>query len=313
MKDETWREYRRRICLAMDEMHRCLDEPIVLKDIARSAAFSKFHFHRIFKALVGENVVTFQRRLRLERAATWLIYRTQDDITSIALDSGFSTSQNFAKAFKKLFSISPSEFRNSYHSKSLSSFLKNSNIGNADWDPRRYIVLNSESKIDFEQRREAMSWNIKTQHIPARRVAYIRHIGPYDSPHVEHTFNTLLTWAFKQNLLETQQVLGLVWDDPTLTPPQNCRFDVCIELPEGWTSVDISTQYIEKGEYATIRGMMTEEQSSQVWDALFAEWLPYSGYLPADRPCLEVYHNDPDEHPDGLWDIELCLPVEALS
>ena len=46
-----------------------------LEDVARVACFSPFHFHRIFRALVGETLGAFIKRVRLERAVYLLSHR----------------------------------------------------------------------------------------------------------------------------------------------------------------------------------------------------------------------------------------------
>jgi AraC family transcriptional regulator len=97
----------------MDYISRHLDRDLSLEEIARAASFSKFHFHRIFKAVVGETVAGFTRRLRLERAANRLVACSRDDITKIAMDCGFSNSQNFATAFRQHFGVTPTAYRSS--------------------------------------------------------------------------------------------------------------------------------------------------------------------------------------------------------
>ena len=42
-----------------------------------------FHFHRTFKAAVGETVVEFIRRLRLDKGANYLLSRRTIDVTTI--------------------------------------------------------------------------------------------------------------------------------------------------------------------------------------------------------------------------------------
>ena len=62
-------EYRTRINRAMDYIENNIDSSLSLDTIAHAAAFSPFHFHRVFKALVGETLNTFVQRVRIERAA----------------------------------------------------------------------------------------------------------------------------------------------------------------------------------------------------------------------------------------------------
>ncbi len=63
------------------------------------------------RRVVGETVAEFTRRLRLEKAANRLLDGSGDDVTAIALECGFSSSQNFARAFRRRFDLTPTEFR----------------------------------------------------------------------------------------------------------------------------------------------------------------------------------------------------------
>ena len=110
---QTAMEYRKRVCRAMNYISRNLDRDLSLEEIAAVAAFSRFHFHRIFKAMVGETVAGFTRRLRIEMAANRLLSNPLEDVTTIAMECGFSSSQNFAKAFRQRFNTTPTRFRKS--------------------------------------------------------------------------------------------------------------------------------------------------------------------------------------------------------
>nr|VUD33322.1 transcriptional activator RamA [Raoultella sp. NCTC 9187] len=104
-------DYRAQVFKAIDYISQNLCFNPTLEEIASAVALSSFHFHRIFKAEVGETIAGFTRRLRMEKAAMWLIESPRRDITGLALRVGFSSSQNFAKAFRQHFSVSPGEYR----------------------------------------------------------------------------------------------------------------------------------------------------------------------------------------------------------
>ena len=61
-------DYLASVNRAIDHVVANLEQPLALADVARVAAFSPFHFHRVFQKLVGETLAAFVRRLRLERA-----------------------------------------------------------------------------------------------------------------------------------------------------------------------------------------------------------------------------------------------------
>src|SRR5579863_837852 len=104
-------EYERRINRVVDYISRNLSAPLTLDSLADVAAFSPFHFHRVFKSFSGENLSNFTQQIRLESAARSLLHSPRREITEIALDCGFGSSSAFAHAFKKHFRMSATQFR----------------------------------------------------------------------------------------------------------------------------------------------------------------------------------------------------------
>jgi AraC-like DNA-binding protein len=104
-------EYLERINRVLDYIDVHLEEKLALAALAKVAAFSPFHFHRVFRAIRSETVSEYVNRLRLERAAFKLTYSPAIPVTTIALDCGFSTSANFARAFKLHFGRSATAYR----------------------------------------------------------------------------------------------------------------------------------------------------------------------------------------------------------
>ena len=87
-----------------------LDKDIHLELLASKFALSKYHFHRIFKALIGEPPSKYIEERRLSRAAADLI-ETNNRIVDIAFDHGFNSHESFTRSFKKKYAITPSQFR----------------------------------------------------------------------------------------------------------------------------------------------------------------------------------------------------------
>ena len=112
-------KYERNINNVINYISENISKTITLNELSIVACFSKYHFHRIFKALVTENVNEFMRRLQLIKAAFMFIFHASSTIVNIAFDCGFSSSQNFAKAFKSQYKVTPSEFRNNKNSNNL--------------------------------------------------------------------------------------------------------------------------------------------------------------------------------------------------
>jgi AraC family transcriptional regulator len=103
-------DYCERITAVKHYIREHIDEPLKREVLAAVAGFSVSHFHRIFTAQIGENIVDYVRRVRLERAGRKLRMGAVD-ITEVALAAGYQTHAAFGKAFKQQFGLSPAKFR----------------------------------------------------------------------------------------------------------------------------------------------------------------------------------------------------------
>jgi AraC family transcriptional regulator len=92
---------------AMDEL---LTDNLPLKNIARLAHLSPFHFHRAFSAVFGETPHAYRTRRRLERAAR-LLKETDVPVIDVCLDTGFESAGSFSTLFRRRYGASPSQFR----------------------------------------------------------------------------------------------------------------------------------------------------------------------------------------------------------
>lgn len=271
-----------------------------LEEIAQAANFSAFHFHRIFKAATGETVLGFVRRLRLERAGNRLLADSREDITSVALECGFSSSQNFAKAFRARFGESPSEFRR------RKAGNKTSKGGEAvslrvGQDAGKVKLVSPQPERKFKMKAEV-------KEMPAWHVAYVRKLGPYGKEVCEAAFGELMRWAGPLGLAGQAPMLGLYWDSPEVTPPAKCRTDACLAVPAG-TKVEppVALQDIAGGLHLVCEFNLPPTNFGGAWDEAFRH-LVQTGLECDDRPCYELYHDD-CAGPTCRFDI--CIPLKT--
>lgn len=134
--------YRRRINTAIDYIETNLHHKLDVASISREACFSPFHFQRIFSAHMGESLYAFVTRLRVEKAAT-MLHTRQISITETAHAVGFEDSATFARAFKKRFGESASDWLVSHRSN-----RRNSRIHQAGFSETGYtkISMNHQSQ-----------------------------------------------------------------------------------------------------------------------------------------------------------------------
>jgi AraC family transcriptional regulator len=172
--------------------------------------------------------------------------------------------------------------------------------------PKWRIAMETKSTIDVE-----------VKNMPESNVVYVRHIGPYqgDSALFEGLINKLMTWAGPRGLIRfpETQLMAVYHDDPNITAADKLRTSICLTVPPD-TPVDgdIGKMSIVAGQYAVAHVEVADDEFQGAYDAIYGGWLPESGYQPDDRPCFEIYLNDPKQHPEGKHIIDICVPVKPL-
>lgn len=156
--------------------------------------------------------------------------------------------------------------------------------------------------------------NVEIRELPKMTLAYIRHIGAYqgDASLFERLWNRLFSWAGPRGLIGGKDFRSLViyHDDPNLTEGDKLRMSVCITVPPE-TKVDgeIGKMELEAAKYVIARFELNAQQFQEAWDWLYGEWFPASGYQPDEKPCFEMY---PEEPNDGKFVVDICVPVKPL-
>lgn len=103
-------ELYRRIQGARDFMEAGLCGPLTISEIASAAAFSPFHFLRIFKQVFGETPHQYLTRRRVEHAKS-LLKNTDMSVTDICLAIGFESLGSFSWMFRRHVGVSPEGYR----------------------------------------------------------------------------------------------------------------------------------------------------------------------------------------------------------
>ena len=100
---------QQRVHNAITYVTQNLANPLTVAEVADTVHLSEFHFHRVFKSITNEPFNQYVRRKRLERAFHVISHPLPPSISEVAACCGFSSSANFAKAFKSYFGFSASQ------------------------------------------------------------------------------------------------------------------------------------------------------------------------------------------------------------
>ena len=103
-----------RVASALEWMEAHLVEPLTHEQVARRAGMSRYHFHRVFRALTGETIGAYLRRRRMSHAAFELV-GTRRPIVEIAFDAQFESQEAFTRAFRAQFETTPARMRATGH------------------------------------------------------------------------------------------------------------------------------------------------------------------------------------------------------
>jgi AraC family transcriptional regulator len=307
-------EYEQRVNRVIDHVRAHLAEELSLAALARVAAFSPFHFHRLFRAITGETVFGFIQRLRIERAAGALRLHPDLSILATALDHGFSSAATFARAFRAHFGMSATQWRAGGADRWGARQARARKVGKLLGKPRKAGGRGPRDRRP-QTGPQGGVMRVQVRTLSALHVAYMRYVGPYGAHGIPALWRRLLTWMEPRGLCTPDRItLGVAYDDPAITAPDRCRYDACVVVPAEFEADRwVNLTDVPAGRYAVSGFVGTAHQIERAWDALFRAWLPRSGYEPDDRPCYELYRGDPSVNVrTRRFRCELCLPVRPL-
>jgi len=297
MRPGTHESYTERLLAVLVHIQQHLDEPLPLERLAAVACFSPYHFHRIFRGMVGESVHEHVRRLRLERAATQL-KNTLQPVTVIALEAGYESHEAFTRAFHGHFGLAPSDYRK--------------DARGALYPPARSGVHFGApgARPDYHPaHRGGGAMEVKIEKLPARRVAFMRHVGPYAE--VGETWGRLYAWAGRHGHFPPfTKFLAVVHDDPDVTPAERLRYDAGFVVKDGFRpQAEIGVQELAGGDYAVAVHHGPYEKLGETYAFVCGEWAPGAGRELRSAPACEVYLNDPRRTKPEALRTQIYVPL----
>jgi AraC family L-rhamnose operon regulatory protein RhaS len=99
-----------RVLRFVDELRARCAEPWTLDSMAGACRLKRTQFETLTKELTGDTPSRLLNRFRI-RQSQQPLRSTKKTITEIAFNSGFSSSQHFARIFKNLTGITPTQYR----------------------------------------------------------------------------------------------------------------------------------------------------------------------------------------------------------
>lgn len=274
-------DYERRLQRVLDHIHDNPGADLSLDALADVAALSRFHFHRVYAAIVGETAANTVRRMRLHRAAVALV-QGAEPIALIARRVGYPQLASFTRAFSGHYGLTPAAFRNR-------------------GELRPFPLL--------QAKKGPLMFPVTVRTDPERRLAAVPHKGPY--PEIGRAFEKLGSTVAARGLDgRFGNMVAVYYDSPADVKPADLRSHAGLEAPEDLPlDPPLEELRLPAGRHAVLTFTGPYAGLPAAYDQLFGVWLPGSGETPADSPMFEVYLNNPmDTAPDDLV-TEVCLPL----
>ena len=282
-----------------------LDADLSVEQLSELTFFSKYHFHRIFKAIVGETLATYVNRRRLERSIFHFKHSPNLSVTEVALKVGFQSPEHFSRCFKEKFGVTAKDYRASdIHDQDA---LKNRKI-------YQELSENSFYHVYLESREmETSDFEVNVREFPEVQVAYISDVFGDDGSNLVNAYRQLMDWAESQSWFEPSlRRYAISRDDIEITPADKYRLEFCIAVPDGVLGQGkIGIQKITGGKYCTIHVEGDIHKVAQAWDHLYKFWLPTSGFRPKAEPAVEIFLQGPETIGWEQFDLEIGVPVSS--
>jgi AraC family transcriptional regulator len=288
MKQTNADRYADRFRRVFEYIDENLDGKLSLEQLSQIAHFSKYHFHRQFTEFTGVSVFKYVQLMRLRRSSYRLAFSHVDRIIDIALDNGFENPESFARAFKKAFGQTPSEFR--------------LNPAWAHWN----------EQYRFSNRRMEQDMDVRIVTFEQTSVAALEHRGPIDR--LNNTAGLFIAWRKETGLspVQSSRTFGIAYDNPETTEPDQFRFDICGSVdaavpdnPQG-----VINKLIPGGRCAVVRHLGPHQRLGERIHPLYRDWLPQSGEDIRDFPLFFHYLNLLPDTPEHDLTTDIYLPLK---
>jgi AraC family transcriptional regulator len=215
-------------------------------------------------------VTRYIQLARLKRASYRLAFENEKRVIDIALEAGFESPEAFARAFKRTFDQSPSEFR-----------------GEPNW-PEWHLRFQFQPKPYG-----AIPMNVNIIQFETTKVALLEHLGAPEK--VLEAAGKFIAWRKATGLspVKTSKTFGIPYSDPKTTEPEKFRWDVCGTIDTDIPANDygVKNGIIPGGKCAVVRHKGSHSNLDTSIYAFYREWLPNSGEEIRDYPCFFHYVN----------------------
>lgn len=278
---------------ALSYIEEKLSDEIDIKEAARLACCSEYHFTRMFSFLAGITLSEYIRRRRLTLAA-FELNNSDFRVIDVAVKYGYSSSDSFARAFQAMHGITPSEARHNgqalkaYPRMTFQLSIKGGNAMNyriVEKEAFRIVGLMKRVPIVFNgvNPEIASMW----QSLNAELIKQLKELS-----NVEPMGFISASTNFSEGRMEEKGELDHYIGVATTK-----------ECPDNLSKLEVSAST-----WAVFEAVGPFPDTLQnIWGRIYSEWFPCSNYEQAEGP--EMLWNEHKDTASPTFRSEIWIPV----
>ncbi len=207
------------------------DTNISLQKIAAYAGFSMDYFNKIFLAHTGFTVMAYVNHIRMKRAIE-LLRMSDKSVLDIALTVGFDSHEGFLKAFKKVYGVSPTEYRSQNYNNAVrwADMRDSSCVNRFLHENPDFVLADSDDVIDYLLEKNALKYGYLCTEIKAMGHWLVSQGGDFQKGFIIVCDDRC-----------GDMWLGAITDDMELLGTWLCRFKILSEF-----CTDISPEIVQR-------------------------------------------------------------------
>ncbi len=276
---------------SVDYCENNLKSDISVNELSDLSGYSIYHFCRLFQRVTGCSPMEYIRKRRLTNAAIE-IFTSLEYIKDIGYKWGFNSHENFIRAFKGQFGISPSQYRetksslNLFHKVEVLKKWSFEDIGPAP----RFIAKPSFKLAGFLSRTSFKN-NNNFKNVPQHWNKYhanklFEKIGKATDPSTRWDIGMITDYDFNKG--DFSYIIGIEVDDFIGVNDECAKITVPSAHYAVFNTPPADTESFVKNIHMT-------------WNYIYHVWLPQTGFEHMKIHEFETYCEDSHTYSEEIW------------